>query len=746
MPTFPDTYEGRQQEEVHLLEYWYVVLRRRKLVLGIAFAVLSLALIRGFLTRAVYQGTAQLLIERDAPSVLSFKEVAQINATQDDYYQTQYKLLQSRALARKAIEEMDLLQDPEFGGPRSPEEVAAIKAAPPGTSPVLEHVIDDFLSQLKVQAVRNSRLVTVAFESYRPELAAQVTNKLSQLYIQQTLDFRYQTSAEAAHWLGAQIEDQRRKVEAAELSIQRVKEKDGIVNIEERRTLLEQRLKELGTALTALKTTRLEREALYRQMRQTANPEELPEVIRSPVVENLRIELARLERVQAQLLQRYLENHPEVVRTQNQIKETRSKISAEAERVIRAAENDYKAAAAQEQSVSAALDQAKAEAIEISSRAVQYDSLKREIDAGKEVLNSLLARHKQTDVAQELRASNIRIVDPATVPASPIKPRKLRDSLLGVLLGISLGVGVALFLDYMDATLKTPEDVRVHLASPLLSMIPETPTPAGGSPLEGHVLIHVKKEGPFLEGYRLLRTALKYCWPKAENRIIVITSTVPGEGKSLTSINLALTLASVHGRVLLVDADMRKPQAHVGLGGRRSDGLAEVLVGKLTPMEAIQSVAGSKLSLMSAGGQVPSPPDLMEVERLRAILGELRANFDWVVIDSSPVGIVSDALILAPMTDGTIVVAGAEMAPRKAVAHTLERVAETGARVLGVVLNRVQVEKYPYYQGYYYGHYYGHRYGDRYYGGHGDAEPETSVADSQAKPEPGLRGRRTVVS
>jgi capsular exopolysaccharide synthesis family protein len=705
LPASPRDDRRDEPEEKHLLEYWHVLLRRWRLVVAVTVVITGAFTVRALLTPPAYSAVARLLMERESPSVLGFKDPAEVNERGwgDEYYQTQYKLLQSRALARKVVEEMNLLDDPAFGGPRQEAAVAAAKAAAPGESPVMERAIDGFLGRLNVQWQRNSRLIDVGFEAPRPEMAARVANKVTQLFIQQVLEFRFQTSSEAAQFLARQMEEQRKKVEAAELVLQELKEKEGIVNIEERRTLLEQKLKELGTALTALKTQRLEREALYNQMRSARNPEELPEVLRSPIVQALRIELANLERQMALLLERYLDQHPEVVRVRNQIQETRQKIAAEAQRVIRAAENDYKAGAAQEASVAAALDAAKAEALELSRRAVRYDTLKREVEGSKQVLDALIARHRQTDVAQALRSINVRVVDPAAVPRGPVRPNKRLAVMLGLIVGGLLGVGLAFFLDYLDNTVKTPEDVRTHLGMPLLAVVPECPP---GSNPASRVLVGTVPQGPFSEGYRLLRTALQFSWPHQGSRVVVVTSTAPGEGKTLTSVNLALTLASTDGKVLLVDADLRKSQAHSVLRARRSPGLSDVLVGQVKPSEAIQRVASSNLSLLASGSHAPSPGDLLTVGGLRGLIEALRGFYNWIIIDSPPIGAVADALVLSPMVDGVAVVVGAEMVPRKAVRHTVDRVAESGTRVLGVVLNRARAERHSYY----YSHHYSHGY------------------------------------
>jgi capsular exopolysaccharide synthesis family protein len=425
-------------------------------------------------------------------------------------------------------------------------------------------------------------------------------------------------------------------------------------------------------------------------------------------VQSLRIELASLERQQAQLLERYLDQHPEVVKVRNQIQDTRTKIRGEAQRVIRAAENDYKAAAAQEASVFSALETAKQETLQLGAKAVSYDTQKREVDAARQVLDALMARAKQTDVASELKSTNIRIVDPAVVPSSPIKPRKLRDIALGLLLGAFLSVGLAFFLEYLDNTLKTPDDVRQHLGAPLLGVVPELTE-------EQHpnlTVLNTALDQRFVEGYRVIRTALNYSWSEPGGHVIMVTSTAPGEGKTLTAVNLAFTLAAQEGRTLLIDADLRKPTTHALVRGKKNPGLSDVLVGRAKASAAIQqNIPGTNLAYLASGTHVPSPADLLTNRTMKGLLDGLRKFYDWIIIDTPPVGAVAEPLILAPLTDGVVVVTGAEMVPRKAVLHSLERIHDTGARILGVVLNRAQVDKHSYYYSHYYGHYYGRYYG-----------------------------------
>lgn len=680
MSSAPADLQSPAREDKPFMAYVRVLLRYRLMVAAVFVSCVALGLLKSYMTRPLYKAEAQILVERENPAILSFKAVSDLNERgyADDYYQTQYKLLQSRSLARKVVQELGLLGDPEFaagGGPGA-----------------LEGAVDRFLEGLSVQWIRNSRLITVGFESHDAELAARAANTLAAAYIRQTLESRAETASEASRWLARQIEDERAKVAGAEVALQAKREKDGIVNIDERRVLVEQRLRDLGSTLTALKSQRVQKEALFRQMQATRDPEELPEAMRSKLIESLRIDLARLERDLAERRQRYLEHHPEVLRVRTQIDDTRRTIAAESARIVRAAQADYEAAAAQEQGVAGALDAAKAEALDLQRRGVQYDSLKREMEAGKEVLNGLLARHKQADVAQALESSNLRVADPATVPQGPIRPRRALDLLMGILLGAVAGVALALLRDRLDDTLKTPDDVRVALPATLLAVVPDR---GAAGPAE---------EGAFREGYRLLRAALGHLWREAGGRAVLVTSTAPGEGKTLTSVNLARTLAAAGERTLLIDADLRKPEAHEAVGARRSPGFAEVVAEEAKLEEAIQPLGGA-LDFMGSGG--PASADALTGDRVAPVLAAARLLYRWVVIDTSPVGAVADALVMGPAADGVVVVAGAETVPRGAVRRTLERLGESGARVLGVVLNRARVGRHPSE----YQHHYGHGYG-----------------------------------
>lgn len=691
-------------QEIHLRQSWQVLVRNRRLVLGVFLAAVAAGSLWALQGRPMYRATTQMILDREDPVVVSFKTVTDVNERgwSDEFFQTQSKMVASRSVLLGAIRDMDLLQSPEFGGPRPAAEVATALAAPPGQSRLIEATVTTLLGRTDVDWLRGTRLVNVSYEASDPARAAAIADGIARSFISRVREARQGASTEATTWLAGAIEAQRAKVAAAERALQSQRDQEqlieGIVSVDDRRTLVEQRLKELATARNVARTRRLEREALFREMKATANPLELPDVLRNPVITQMRVEQGNLERRLAMLDEKYLGQHPEVVRLRNQLDETRRKIDEEARQVVRAAENDARAALAQESSLDQALDAAKAEFESLSRRTVTYDAARRDLDAAKAVLAGLTGRMKETDVAQGLSAVYVRISEPASPPRQAAGPRRLLKFLCGLVAGLLGGIGLALFKDGLDDTVRTPDDVRAILDLPLLSVVPVAAGAGGG------LLLGRPGSEDLVEPTRLLRAHVEQAVNgSGRGHVILLTSTVPGEGKTLTSANLALSLARGGQRVLLVDADLRQAAASRLLGCAPGPGLAEVLAAGSGALARVRPVAGLGLDVLPAGG--PGFEDRCAARALEPLLAELRSAYDWVVVDAPPVGAVADALVLAPLADGTLLVVQAERVPRPAAQLTAERLARSGGRLLGVVLNRAPVERYPYEYGFHYGRY-----------------------------------------
>jgi capsular exopolysaccharide synthesis family protein len=675
----PGAREIGPREGRHAREYLAVLHRRRWLVAGVALAVFGAALVRTLTTPPVYSATAQLLIGRSAPQVLEFKEVAQLDSQGwgDEYHLTQLKLLSSRSLARRAVDRLGLASDPAF-------------AAEDGTPADVERVVDAFRARLKARRLESSQMFAVTVEAPRAELAAAAANAVAEGFIEESALIRSGASAQASAWLAAQLEEQRGKVRTAEDALEAFASETGLASFAERRLLVEQKLKQLGGRAVEVRARRIESEALHRHMSAAPDPQRLSAVIGNRVFQELRMELAQFERRETELLGgRHLEQHPEVVKVRAQIARARERMAAEAARVVSAAENDYRAALVQERELARELEAAQAEALDLHRHGLRYDALKRDLDAGQAVMASLLARAKQTDVAQDLRATPIRVVDRAAVPATPVRPRRRLDAALGLLAGLALGIAAALAADRLDPRLRTPADVRARLGAPVLAVVPETA--AGAAPPAG---AGADPGGAAAEAYRGLRAVLDGAWSDGAGRAIVVTSAASREGKTVSAVGLAQSMAARGDAVVLVDGDLRRPEAHALLRAGRAPGLVDVLGGGALE-EALQP-AGGTLLVLASGSAPASPPDALRPDAVRAILDALRSRYRWVVVDSAPLGAVSDALALAVAADATLLVVASEKTRADAARDAAARLSGAGARLLGVVLNRARVDRYPF--------------------------------------------------
>jgi capsular exopolysaccharide synthesis family protein len=688
-------------EEVR--EYLAMLHKRRALVATCLGVCLLVATVYNYTTRPVYEATAKLLIDREAPNVLPAKEVLQAGEGGSDYYQTQYELLRGRNLIARVVTAL---------GRQAPEELGPVASSDP-ESPLLSGAVAAFQSRLSIEPVVGSRLVNLRFRSYQPAAAARAVNTLAQLYIEQALEFRYTTSSEATGWLTGQVQEQRRKVEEAERALQRYREREGLVSLDDREGIVDQKLTSLTAALMAARTERLGKEALYNQMK-SLPPQDLhtfSPVMQSTVVESLKTHLAELSEEEARLAETLGDRHPELVRVRARVKATREKIDAEIRDILRSLENAYDVARQHEVRLEASLEEAKREALAANGKAIQYGILKRDVESHQELLRELLSRTKETGLESELKSTNLRIVERADPPAAPVLPRRLWNYEVAGLAGLALGIGLSVLLERMDNTVKTPEDVRKHLALPFLGMIPEVsiarPDAEGQPPL-----ISADPQSAVAEAYRVLRTNLIFSSAEGAGRVLVVSSANPGEGKTTTVANLAASLAQNGARVLTVDADLRRPTLHHQFGVGKTPGVSDVVVGKCTPSQAVQTTRIPGLQAIACGYIPPNPAELLGSESMKEVLSTLRKRYDWVLIDAPPILAMADAPILCPFADGLVLVVWAEKSSRPAIQRALDQVSRVGGKVIGVVLNKVDLARNSYYYSQYYGEYYRSYYAD----------------------------------
>jgi exopolysaccharide transport family protein len=721
--------------------YMAMIHKRRGIVITCVVVSLIVAVIYNYTTRPVYQATCQILIDKDTPKVLPNKELVEMVQGGMDYYQTQYQLLRGRQLAEKAVERLGLQKSPEFqtGPLMSPMERAARLFGRPPAATVdhdgmpLSPAVAAFRSRVTVEPITGSRLVNLRFSAYEPQIAADAVNTLAQLYIEQSLEFRFTTSTEATGWLSERLAEQQQKVEAAEKALQAYREREGLVNIEERQSLVEQKLGALNAAVLGARTERIAKETIYTQMKNLAPSqlESFPLVMASGAVQGLKAELADLQRDQARLAETLGEKHPEMVKVRSQIRATEEKIRSEIRNVVRSAETDYLTAARQEANLQANLEAVKREALEANRKAIEFGVLKREVDTNQQLFKELMSRTKQTGLETELKTTNIRIVERAEVPRGPVSPKRMRNYQIALIIGLGLGIGLTLLFEHLDNTLKTPEDVKESLGVPFLGMVPDvTAKPGMPNAPRASPLIMKSPQSAVAESYRVLRTNLIFSSAETRGRALVVSSASPAEGKTTTVANLASSLALNGARVLAVDADLRRPTIHQHFGIAKTPGLSDLIVGNCQASQAIQTTRFKGLQVLPCGYIPPNPAELLGSAQMKQVVEALRSHYDWVLLDTPPILAMADTPILCPLVEGVILVVGAEVSGRPAVQRAIDQILAVGGKVTGVVLNKVNLERNSYYYSQYYGEYYRSYYAD------GAARHARDEAESRPRPRP----------
>jgi capsular exopolysaccharide synthesis family protein len=738
--------------EFSIAHYLQVLYRRRYIATTVFLGIVLSVALATFTSPRIYESSVRILIERYDPKVVSFEQVLQQNNEYDDYYETQYSILRSRGLARRVIESQDLWSHPHFNKPpsfslraflMSPVYKAADWFAPPAPPRALDAsetqiqtgVIDQFLGDMTVEPVRYSRLVDVQFQSEDPALTARVANAIADAYIKQTLELRSTTTKEASDFLSRQLAEQRKKLESSEQALQAYRERNDLVSLEERQNIVVQRLEDLNSAVTKSNANRIQKEAAYNQVKVALeNPaaiDSIPTILSNAFVQQQKTELAQLQRQRAQLSEKLGPNHPDMVKIELAIQNAETRIQAEISQIVQAMRSEYEAALAEEKTLAAALNQQKQEAQNLNRTSIQYSVLQRDSTANRQMFEALLQRTQETGVAEELPTGNIRVVDPAEVPGGPVSPDIYNDLLMGVLFGLTLAVGLAFVVEYADDRIKNPDELKRHLGLPFLGMVPALFDKSAASPLitDGSI------SAIFAESFRSIRTNVLFSSTDEGGRIIVITSSVPGEGKTIVSSNIGVALAQAGHRVLLMDVDMRKPRVHEVFRRAIAPGLSNLLVGNASASETIYDSGVPGLWLMPAGTLPPNPAELIGSKRFRDFTAFLLQHFDWVIADTPPVMAVTDATIVGNLAHGVLFVVGAEMTSRRLAQRAVEQLELGQAKFLGTVLNRVDLE----HNHYYYSRYYRPTYGG-YYGPSGGGVAPASGTSGRSAATPGTGG------
>ena len=699
-----------------------IIWKRRWAALTVFSIVFIAAALHTFTAVPVYRASVQILIERQTSRLLDQREAAPVfDYYGEEFYQTQYKLLEGRALAKKVAEKLKLKDHFYFA-----DIFAELPAdnSPGAKERAEESLVEAVAAGVEVQPIRNSRLVNVSYSHRDPRFAALLVNTLARCYIDQSLDLRFSASQEEAVWLQQKLADARKKLEESETNLNRYKRDHSIIALEDKESITAQKLEQLNKELVTAQTRRMESETRFKEVSQ-GKP--IAQVLNNALIQTLKSQEAKIIAEHSELTRKYGEKHPRMIQLENELAATRAKINGETNYVVQSIKNEYTMALAQEENLRKALEAQKDVTQDLGDRAIEYRVLLRDVETNRALYDNVLKSLKTTTATENLPATNIRVVYPAAVPEAPVSPRKARNLVLAVFMGTIMGAGLAMTLERLDTTLKTQEDVETWLEVPSLAIIPRLDKIKPGNPEYLPELVVSHEDQPMVaEAYRALRTSILFSTPEHAPRIVLVTSSVPLEGKTLTSSNLAGAMAQAEPKVLLVDADLRRPSLHKLFQVPGEPGLSNFLVGEIDEMPTCATPI-PHLFLVPAGKVPPNPSELLGSKRMGDFLKQARTEFTRVILDSPPLNSVTDGTILAAQSEGVLLVVRAETVPRQMVREARDRLLEVKAPLLGVVLNGVNLKRDGRYHYAYRYHYLGDQRGETSSGRRGAEEAKESA-------------------
>jgi capsular exopolysaccharide synthesis family protein len=721
-----------QEEEIHLLDYWKVLLKRRRVALSFFAIVVGIVMVYSFAATPIYKGTAQVLIDLEKNPTMTFAEGSGAFIQMKDsaeYYKTQTEILASRAFGDRVVRKLQLDKNPYIlekqesaftlmknkmkdlitslfparAKQANPIPLAAIQEE---LSPELTTMV---LGNMEVEIGKGSNILKINYYSDNPLVAAAMANGIANAYIEHNLDIRVKPFRDAVEWLSARMIDSRAKVEDSEKVVQQYKETKGIVSFEPMENVITQKLQEIMTQLVQAESKRQETEVRYKQIQSVINNTELlatvPDIMNNPVIQSLRTDELAVKRKISDLSEKFGPKHPNIMRAQTELKSIQKNLISEARKMLSAAKSEYDIARGRENSLRKAMEEQKLEVLDLGRKAIDYGVIEGEAMSNKQFYELLLKKLQEASLSSGINVSNAQIVDGATIPDSPAKPKRLLNMLLAVFVGLFGGIFAAFFVEYMDDTIKTPDDIEKLLAIPFLGYVPAT------NKEEGPIYMFSGPRANIAESYRSIRTSIMLSSTEEEPlHILLVTSTTPHEGKTTTAANLAIAMAQLGERVLLIDTDMRRHNLHKVFGLDNLIGISDMIVDHTNTAAAIRSVSSiPNLSIITGGTLAPNPSELLGSNSMRLLMSKLRSQYDRIILDSPPVMVFSDGLVLSRLADGVIFVVWGAMTGRDNIKKSVQAISGVNSRILGIVLNNIDLtskSSYYYYHPYYNYHYY----------------------------------------
>lgn len=737
-------------KSLNLVDLWQMVMKHRRRVAFVFLLVFGAGLAWSYSRTPLFTSYATLKIEPQSPTILRVDDAASQTVADPlsyDYYKTQYALLQSRPLAARVIRELGLLSNPAFVSPQPDGKVNRIQATifstfrallPAVTSSPDEELslspesaeeksatstsvkngvhtrnIDRYIQMLEVKPIVGTRLVQIRVTSPDPELSQRIANAHATTFIRATLENRFELTHEAREFLSKKLNELRADVERADQALNQFRRDRGVVSLEGNENIGSERMVELNRRLTETRTKRIELESLY-QITVKKDPQALALVVEDTLIKQLKADLAKIEAEYARLSSTYTSAHPRLRELATQMTEVHNRLDTEVTTVLRRIEADYANARRREEALQSEAGEQQRRVIDLKALEADYNFLKNESVSSRALYETVLKRLHETSIWNESAISNIDVSEPAEVPVTPSSPQRARDLLLAALAGLALSVGLVAFREYADSTVKTPDDVWNVSSLPMLGLVPQQeyidenahryqqfvkylpqgrilesarPNPEASQ----HLVVSQHTHSGLAEFYYNIRTSLLLSQEGNPAQVVLLTSAHPHEGKTLTTVNLAISLAQIGHSVVVVDADLRQGSCHTLLRRSNSYGLSHVLSGYLPLKDSIQETTVSGLSLIARGEVPANPTRLLGSFELKGVMANLREWFDFVLVDSPPAIALSDAPLLSQVCDGVLLVVRWQQTSVDAARRLVDRLDTVRANVLGVVLNGVDL-------------------------------------------------------
>ena len=685
---------GDINKTIHIKDYLAVLRRRKWIFISFFLITVTTIAIGTFKQQKIYRATATVIVDARSPEVLSGRDVRDVVELGEsnywgyrDYIETQYEIIKSRRLAHAVIKKLKLLNQKDFKKAKDP--------------------IGLLLKKLEVKSIRDTRMIGIQIDDKNPKQAARLANEFARSYVYSNLALKIKMSGEAQEWLRQEVEKQKRKVTESELNLQVYKEENNVVSIKNQENITNDSLERLNAGYVDAQKRRVKAETTYKSLLDKEGEmllENLPALLaENETLLQLKNDYLKQEALLTDYKKVYKHKHPKMIRLLDNIAYLASRIKDEVG-------NDYKSALEEERKLKIALDGEKKKALELDRKIIDYNALQREVDTNERMLEIVLNRLKETSISSQVQANNIRIQDMAEVPRKPIKPRKKLNIIFSMILGFAGGIGLAFFRDYMDTTLRDPAEIAALLQIPVLGSVPRVRTDGKNIKKKLDIDRIVEKDSHSLaaEAYRSIRTNLLFSLNHSSSaKSLVITSSVPREGKTLTAVNLAMMIANSGERVLLVDADMRKPRVHTIFNDKNESGLSEFLSGKKDFNSVVRHSGNDNLYVVTAGKATHRPAELLSSERMKLFLENATSEFSKIIFDSPPIALVTDAQILSTICTGVVLIAEGGKATRDLLNRSKDLLEKVDARILGIIVNNISLTNDSYsYPHYYYRKYY----------------------------------------